>query len=375
LPTSGVEAFVDGNLAELLRDGAEAFPSMLRAIEAAEQVVWMEMYWFDSDQIGQRFFAALVDASTRGVAVRLMVDAFGSYSTDSACFQRLRAAGAQVVEFHPLRPFQRRVRLDRLTVRNHRKLLVVDFRQAFIGGINVADAWLPVEEGGQGWRDDVVRVRGPVVSGLTESFAASWLEACGQTLGIPTEATQQIGKMKAAVLSQAHYSEKLGALQAYLTRLWQARDQILIANAYFIPNSRIRRALVMAARRGVDVKIMLPAKSDVPLVRHASRAAWGSLLRHGARIYEWQPSMLHSKTAVIDRQWTTIGSLNLDYMSLRNNRELNLSVLDDDFAAVVAASFDRDLASCREVDASEFQFRSLGERLLERVLYWFRWWL
>ncbi len=371
----GAERFVGGNEVELLTDGGDVFAKMLAGIDAAERLVWLEMYWFASDQTGQLFFDALLRAQDRGVAVRVMYDAFGSFATDQQCFARLRAAGAQVVEYNPLRPFAHRAQLLKLTRRNHRKLLIVDCQVAFVGGMNLADQWQPQALGGEGWRDDVARVRGPVVGRLCESFARSWGEVTGERMALPHAEPVGTGGIPIAVLDQANFAKRRSVLAAYLLRLREARQEILIANAYFVPNRRIRAALVAALRRGVEVTIMLPGISDVPLIRHASRAVWGRLLRHGARIHEWQPSVLHSKTAVIDRRWTTIGSFNLDYVSILNNRELNLSILDEPFACIVADAFDRDLSHCIEVDAYDFQFRSLGERVAERVLYWFRAWL
>ncbi len=375
LPPEDAEQFVDGNAVTLLTDTSVVFERMLGCIATAQRSVWLEMYWFASDTIGRRFFAELEAAAQRGVEVRVLVDALGSFSTEPVYFQRLRAAGALVVEFNPLNPFQRRTRVARLTTRNHRKLLLVDWSTAFVGGLNIAEAWLSLDEGGKGWRDDVVMLAGPVVRRLAASFCGSWREQCGEPLRFSDVPMPAVGSVRAAVLTQGRFSEKRQAIAAYLQRVASAQQEILIANAYFVPNRRLRRALRNAARRGVDVRIMVPARSDVELVRHASRAVWGGLLRQGARIYEWQPSMLHSKTAVIDRQWATVGSFNLDYISISNNRELNVSVLDADFAQAVASSFERDIGDCYEVDPYHFKFRSLGERLAERVLYWFRAWL
>jgi cardiolipin synthase len=371
----GAERFVSGNQVELLTEAGRAFEEMLASIEAAERMVWLEMYWFASDQIGRRFFEALAGAARRGVDVKVVVDAFGSFATEQACFDALRSSGASVEKYNPLQPFARRAQLMKLTRRNHRKLLICDWQVAFVGGLNIADQWLPHDLGGEGWRDDVALVRGPVVQRLGESFVTSWREVTSRGLPVASEGFPAVGDIDVAVIDQADYAKRRGVLSAYLWRLSQAREQISISNAYFVPNRRIRAALVAALRRGVSVSIMLPGISDVPLIRHASRAVWGRLLRHGARIFEWQPTVLHSKTAIIDRRWVTIGSFNLDYASVRNNRELNLSFDDPGFAELVTAAFERDLTQCVEVDAHDFQFRSLSERLAERVLYWFRAWL
>lgn len=374
-PAQDVERFVEGNAVQLFTDCGEVFDVMLGAIEGAKVAIWFEMYWFESKGIGQVFLEALGRAADRGVQVRLLVDAFGSFGADRSAFERLRQRGASVAEFHPLHPFQRRARLGRLTVRNHRKLVLMDFRRAFVGGLNIADQWLPRSQGGEGWRDDVVRVEGPVVLELARSFAESWREACDEPIELPQVRIERVGHMPAAVLAHTRSKAKRQTLRAYIHRLRRAEKQILIANAYFLPNLRIRAALVNALRRGVDVRIMLPGRSDVELVRYASRAVWGRLLRQGARIFEWQPSMMHSKTAVIDGEWVTTGSFNLDYVSIRNNRELNVSILDPAFAEIVREAFYRDLEQCSEVDLMEFKARSWGQRVIERVAYGLLTWI
>lgn len=375
LSPSGVERFVGGNAVELVTDSGRGLEIMLEAVKRARQSIRLEMYWMDSDRIGQRFFDALRVAAERGVVVYVMYDALGSFATEGSRFDELRQSGAKVLEFNPLRPIHLRARMTRLTVRNHRKLLVVDGAIAFIGGLNIADEWVPTPEGGGGWRDDLACVRGPVLADLCESFADSWLDESGERVEMPSPSLVERGEMQAAVLAQAAHAEKRQALEAYVQRIWQAREQVWIANAYFIPNSRLRRALAHAARRGVDVRIMLPGRSDVGAVRLASRATWKRLLSAGVRIYEYLPTMLHQKTAVIDHQWTTLGSFNLDAISIRNNRELNLSVLDETFAALVSEAFTADLEHCSEVHIHEFQRRPLSDKVAERGLYWFRRWL
>ncbi len=375
LSPSGVERFVGGNTVEFVTDSGRGLELMLEAIVRAQHDVRLEMYWMDSDSTGRRFFDALRDAAKRGVATYVMYDALGSFATESHLFDELRGAGAQVLEFNPLRPIQLRARLSRLTVRNHRKLLVVDGAIAFIGGVNLADQWISMDRGGEGWRDDLACTRGPILADLCESFADSWYDESGQRVTLPMPSIVERGEMQVALLAQAGYAEKRQALEAYVQRIWQAREQVWIANAYFIPNLRLRRALRQAARRGVDVRVLLPARSDVGAVRLASRATWKTLLASGVRIYEYLPSMLHQKTAVIDHQWATTGSFNLDAMSVRNNRELNLSVLDEHFAALVSRAFAADLEKSREVHIHEFQSRPVADKLAERVLYWFRRWL
>lgn len=358
----------------LLRDGAEAYPAMLRAIESATDQVLIEMYWFSTQGIGETFLASICRASKRGVQVWLMFDALGSIGLDATRLEQARQAGVRIASFHPIWQWQTLLRLERLTRRNHRKLLCVDGWRAFVGGVNIADEWLSEEAGGQGWRDDVADISGPVARELSVCIRESWRDV-GLSGPQPMMARKPCGATSVAVLSQAGFRQQRDAIRAYTERIRDARCSVYIANAYFIPGPRLMRELLSACNRGLDVRIMIPAESDVALVRHASRRAWTKLHSAGARVFQWLPSMLHSKTAVVDGSWVTLGSLNLDYLSLRRNLELNVSVQDAEFGRTAQASFLRDLECCVEVTADQVHFRSLGERMTEALCYWLRAWL
>ncbi|HEX5101548.1 MAG TPA: phospholipase D-like domain-containing protein [Polyangiaceae bacterium] len=369
------QPFVGNNRVELLRDGVEAYPRMLAAIEAAREQCLLEMYWFDSDHAGRRFADALGAAARRGVEVAVIYDDIGSIGTDPLMFEELKAAGAHVRVFNPVAPWRRRFRLDRLTLRDHRKILVVDGEVGFTGGCNLAAAWLPIDDGGRGWRDDAVRVEGPAVRGLTSSVLRTWHALGGPTLrrirpSIPPSGTS--GAQAVRVLAESYFRARREISRAYVRELYHAKERAWIRNAYFIPDRSVRRALGHAARRGVDVRVIMPGETDVELVRHASRSNWGYLLRHGVRLFEYQEGVLHAKSAVIDGRWSTIGTFNLDYLSLRSNLEINVSVRDPGFGATMEASFIRDLDQSREIDRTAFRFRPLGDRLLELLVYRFR---
>jgi cardiolipin synthase len=368
------ERFVEGNSVELLENASQAFPAMLEALQSARHQILFEMYWFDSDRTGRRFAAELIRAAARGVEVALLYDSLGSWEADPDMFDEMEAAGVKLVEFNPLAPWKTRFRLARLTLRDHRKIVVVDGEVGFTGGINLADHWLPEAEGGDGWRDDMIRVEGPAVAGLMECFRRTWSRERGAALGHLHGATApgERGRQRVRVLGENDRPHRHEIVNAYLFNIYRAKRRVWIKNSYFLPDLAVVRALKRAARRGVDVRVVLPAFSDVEIVRHAGRAMWSSLLRHGVRLYEWHKSILHSKTAVIDGVWSTIGTLNLDYRSMRNNIEVNVSVLDESFGAVMDKSFLADLSECREVDAHEFFFRPLGHRLLELILFAFR---
>jgi cardiolipin synthase len=370
------ERFIAGNRVELLRDGKEAYPAMLAAIAGATEQILLEMYWFDSDSAGRRFAEALAAAASRGVETVLLYDAVGSIGVDGSIFDELRRAGVKVAEFGPIAPWRRRFKLDRLTRRNHRKVLVVDGEIGFTGGINVANAWLPQDEGGGGWRDDMVRVEGPVVRSLLRGVLAAWRHAGGAPVartrpslhGDPSPPNNQLAR----VIGESYSKLRHEITRAYVSQLYHAKKTAWITNAYFVPDRSVIRALTRACDRGVDVRVLLPSETDVEIVRHASRATWGRLLRHGVRIYEYEGSILHAKSAVIDGRWSTVGTFNLDYLSLRWLLEVNLCVLDDEFGSIMQRSFLRDLDQSREVDVRAHRFRALGDRLLEWILYRFR---
>ncbi|HMJ13260.1 MAG TPA: phospholipase D-like domain-containing protein [Polyangiaceae bacterium] len=368
------ERFVEGNRVTLLRDAVQAFPAMLEAIAGARRQVLLEMYWFDSDRAGRRFTKALLEARGRGLEVALIYDSLGSWEADPAMFSELKQAGVHVIEFNPMMPWKRRFRLARLSLRDHRKILVVDGEKGFTGGVNLADVWLPEEEEGQGWRDDMICVQGPAVGGLMNLFQRTWRREGGAPLtALPrVSGSGRLGDQRVQVLGEHYALRRREITSAYLLNIYRARSRVWITNSYFVPDPTVTRALKRAARRGVDVRVILPAFSDVEIVRHASRAMWGGLLRSGVRIFEFYRSILHSKSAVIDGTWSTIGSFNMDYRSLRANLEVNVAVQDTGFGTVMEESFRRDLEHCREVDAHEFKFRPLGNRLLETILYRFR---
>jgi cardiolipin synthase A/B len=371
------QPFVGGNEVSLHRDAVEAYPAMLDAINGAREQVLLEMYWFASDRAGRRFAEALGAAAARGVEVAVLYDAVGSIGADPGMFAELKRAGAHVVQFGPVAPWRRRFRLERLTRRDHRKILVVDGELGFTGGCNIADPWLPLEDDGRAWRDDMVSVRGPAVRALMLSVLGIWR----RTGGVPLlhirrsepELARVEGGMRVSVLGEASFlRERREISRAYIRELYRARQRAWIRNAYFVPDRAVRRALGRAALRGVDVRVLVPGESDVEIVRHASRATWGYLLRRGVRIFEFESRILHAKSAVIDGHWSTIGTFNLDYLSLRSNLELNVSVDDEVFGATMEGSFLRDLEQSREIERGAFRFRSLGERLLELVAYRFR---
>ena len=367
--------FVPGNTVKLLHDGRQAFPAMLEAIAQARRQVLLEMYWFDSDRIGRRFAEELSRAVKRGVEVAIIYDSVGSIGADRAMFAALEAEGARVLEYNPVAPWRRRFQLSfsSLSTRDHRKILVVDGTVGFTGGINLARQWAPVEEEGGGWRDDMVRIAGPAVNGLSHCFHRVWrrheLPRIQHLHAEPPAVAAGERLLSVRILGERYFRHRHQIATDYASRVYAAKKNVYISNSYFVPDASVRRALVRAARRGVDVRVIVPAHSDVEPVKFAGRAQYSKLLKAGVRIYEWQDGMFHAKTAVIDGEWSTTGTFNFDYMSLRYNLEVNASVLDTGLASEFERSFRDDLLGSREIELREVELRSLSDRLLENGFY------
>lgn len=410
------ESLTPGDSIDLLRDGAEVFPSWLEAIASARDEILLEMYWFASDRVGRRFAELLAKKASEGVDVFVLYDAIGSIGTDVSMFTPIIEAGGVVMEFHPIAPWRTRFRLDKITLRDHRKILVIDATTAFTGGVNICDQESPRDEGGGGWRDDGVRISGPSVLELRALFYDNWLRIGGPSPRRGAAAVRRARKqMVAAALAQAGRARPLGEswgkrilnrisftgtadivrqptglrpppIQVLGHAAWSARrtirnmyvahirsasERILIENSYFVPDNTVRRALERAARRGIEVRVIVPAHSDVPSVQYASRALYTRLMRAGVRIHEWTESMLHSKTAVIDR-WATVGSYNLDYRSLRYNLEVNVASDSRDFVASVEQGLRLDIERCVEVDPVAWSRRPMLQKILEWGWYLLR---
>ena len=375
-----------GNEVQLLVNGGQAYPAMLEAIRGARHYIDMETYIFESDDVGWTFVEALADRAAHGVEVNLMYDGLGCTNTAAALFEALEWAGVRLLEYQPPKPWRSRWGLQR---RNHRKILVVDGHTGFTGGINIGDEYGPrsEEKSWGGWRDTHVRVRGPSVLELERLFDATWRREGGAELagGKGPDAPRhpppkgvvdvdQVGNTCVDVLGNS-LSNRRAIRRAYIHAFRRARRRIWIANAYFVPDLGIKNALVQAADRGVDVRVMIPAESDVEPVWFATRALVGRLLARGIRVFEWLPSVLHTKTAVIDSVWGTVGSYNIDNISLLNNLEANVVIYDWDFGHQMEKVFEKDIESCREIDPGAWKNRPLDQRAYEQFWWLFRRWL
>jgi cardiolipin synthase len=351
----------------LLRDGSQAFPAMLEAIARAEREVLLEMYWVGDDVVGRRFREALAERARAGVDVCVTYDALGSFGITRDWWEPLLAAGGRVAEFHAIWPLDPRFRFAHVELRDHRKLLVVDKVCGFTGGINLASQWLSVELGGAGWRDDLVEVCGEAAQELRTLFFRTWRRLTRARPPADVRPVPTIAGRPVRVLASPR---RRGSIHhEYLVRIAGAKERIDIANSYFVPDRRVRIELSRAVRRGVAVRVLVPGKSDVAIVQLAIEAQFERLMRRGIQIWTLPDRMLHSKTAIIDDLFTTIGSFNLDRRSWRKNLEANLAVQDPAFARHVRSWFERDLESADRVEPSKWRERSLARRGAEWVSY------
>jgi len=344
---------------------------MLRAIEEAKSSINLSAYIWRGDRIGWLFADALSKKSRQGLTIRAVYDSLGCVDVDPLIFDTMEVEGVQVLEYRPLRPWRPRWGVWR---RNHRKMLIVDNKVGFVGGINLSLQCESIETGGEGWRDTHVHFEGQAVNDLNRLFLNVWEKenhAQGPLARPPAIPANPPGSQTVSILASDRLQRDIRL--SYLKAIQQARHSIRISNAYFVPDLRIRLALYKAAKRGVDIQIILPAKSDVRMVAWAVHHLYGRLLANSVRLFEWQGTMLHCKTAVIDDAWTTVGSSNLDHLSLRSNLEANILILDPEIGQQMNERFDEDLKNCREYTLEDWKKRSLWQRLRSWFFYGLRW--
>jgi cardiolipin synthase A/B len=372
---------VVGNKVELLIDGPTTYDAMFVAIENAKDHINMETYIIEDDEIGQRFAKLLINKQMSGVQVNLIYDSYGSISTPKAFFEPLIASGGNVLEFNPINPLYTRKDWE-FSRRDHRKLLIIDGQIAFVGGINISSVYSSGSFGKsksthnkEQWRDTHLRMTGPVVSEFQKLFIATWNEQQGEPLAFkqyfPVE-TNQGNEVVRALGSNPEepYSQMFVTLLSVIN---SAETQISLTNAYFVPDPQLLAALKEAAQRGVDVRLLLPDKTDSNMVFYASRSFYDELLSANVKIYERQEALLHAKTLLVDGVWSTIGSTNLDWRSFTNNQEINAIVLGQDFGAQMQAMYEKDLESSKQITLEDWRKRSLVARIKERsARFWAR---
>ncbi|MEP7131696.1 MAG: cardiolipin synthase [Acidobacteriota bacterium] len=359
-------AMVGGNDAELLKNGDEIFPAMTRDIRAAKKTVNLETYIFQPDRAGRQFADAMIDAAKRGVEVRFLVDAFGSKL--KGLEKELKNAGVNVRKYRPLRLFT----IYKASRRTHRKILVVDGRIAYTGGLGIDERWMGNARNTNEWRDTQVRVVGPVVAQMQAIFSEDWTYTTGEILAgdgfYPR--IENAGSMQAQAIKASRGDSSSLAKMLYYVAIQSAAKSIYIQNAYFLPDKQVREALVAAVQRGVNVQIMVPGRHiDLPMVRFASWIHYGELLKGGVHIYEYRGTMMHNKTMMVDGLYSTIGSINFDSRSMSRNAEESLAFYDRGFAAKMHAMFEEDRKRCTEITYEGWDKRGLLQRLAELVFW------
>lgn len=365
-----------GNKLTLLQDGPSTYKAMFAAIRNAHDTINLETYIFEAGEIGDEFKALLLEKQAHGVQVNLIYDSVGCLGTPKEFFQSMADNGIQIVEFNPVNPLAHNSKTWLFNNRDHRKLLVVDGRIAFVGGINISNAYSSgsglrrsIQSGGSsfGWRDTHIEIAGPAVTEFQKLFMDTWQKQGGAPLAQRNyfpHMHKQGNEIVRAIGSVANDP----ASPIYLTLLsviTHAEQQVHLTNAYFVPDPNLIKAMTDAAQRGVDVKLILPSYSDSWVVFNAGRSHYTKLLRAGVKIYERRGAVMHAKTVMIDGVWSTIGSTNLDWRSFLHNDEINAVVLGSDFANQMEAMFVRDLAQSDEIKLAQWQRRPVTSRFKE----------
>ena len=358
---------IPGNKVTELQNGEAIFPAMLEAIRGAQKTVTFETYIYWSGEIGKKFAEALEERARAGVTVKVMIDWAGSIKMEGGMLQAMKDAGIDVQQYRPLKWYN----LGRLNNRTHRKLLVVDGKVGFTGGVGIADQWDGKAQGPDHWRDLHFRIEGPVVAQMQAAFNDNWIKTTGEVLNgvdyFPPLA--RAGDMDAHmfVASPAGGSESMHLM--YLMAIAAAERSIDLQAAYFVPDDLIMKALLAARQRGVKVRVTLPGKHiDSETVRVASKAHWGELLLAGVEIYEYQPTMIHNQLLVVDGEMTSVGSTNFDVRSFQLNDEASLNIYDATFAAHMTEIFEADLKPTKQYTYQMWKQRPLKDKLFEKFI-------
>ena len=358
---------VGGNRIIDLHNGEQIFPAMLTAIAAAKHTITFETYIYWSGNIGRRFTDALTERALAGVQVKVLVDWVGTVKMESVMLERMRDAGVEVHRYHPLKWYN----IGRLNNRTHRKLLVTDGRVGFTGGVGVADHWDGSAQDPDHWRDMHFRVEGPVVAQLQAGFLDNWIKTTGEVLNGADyfPALTRVGDTDAHLFLSSPTGGGESMHLMYLMAIAAAERTIDLEASYFVPDTLIIEALVSARHRGVAVRILPPGEHiDSDVVRLSSRRLWGELLLAGVEIYEYTPTMIHSKLLIVDHEMVSVGSTNFDIRSFQLNDEASLNLYDQPFAERMTDVFNRDVQPSRRYTHAMWKARPLAERFAETVL-------
>lgn len=363
--------FIDGNRVKLLYKGRDSFETIFSNIETAREIICLQFYIFRNDETGTELTEILRKKAKEGVKVYILYDHFGSFGTPSKFWEGLRREGINV---RASRPFKWNRLLD-YPHRDHRKLIIIDRKKAFTGGLNIANEYrgFHIRLNKEGWRDTGIMIEGPAASELFRVFERTWYLWGGDKIN------SEAGSLKAfedglpvmpIFASSARGRRKMRKLLYY--SIHNSRKTIYLTTAYFTPSRRMLDSLEDAVRRGVEVRLLLPGKSDVPAAHYAGRAFFTRLLKRGVRIYNYQGDVLHAKSYVFDECWSIVGSANLDFQSLRWNDEGNVGILDQGFGGKMVEVFEEDLKRSKEIRLEDWQLRPWSEKLKESFFSLFR---
>lgn len=394
---------VAGNSITLLEDGPTTHAAQFKAIKEAQHHIHMDIYIFTDDDLGADYRQLLKNKARSGVKVRVIYDSIGAFSTSSSFINDLEDAGVDLHEYNSVNPLKN-PRIWRINRRDHRKMLIVDGNTAFTGGINITDEYKQEagesdDDGIEGWRDTHIRVQGPAVAEFQRLFISNWESFEGPIDVSPkywpepvnvgnnlvrvvtnhgsdfVEIFTRPGEQLLDEIRGRTRKHQHAIYQTYLSAMDEARQRIWITQAYFAPSRKFIDTLKNAAARGVDVRLLTPGESDIGLLLHASRFYYEELLEAGIKLYEYDASIIHSKTAVIDGVWATVGSSNLDFRSFIHNDEANAVIIGREFGQQMEEMFERDLANAREIDAETWAERGLFEKLKQNSAVLIKYWI
>jgi len=359
-------AILPGNRVTALQNGDQIFPAMLNAIRGAHETITFETYIYWSGDIGRQFSEAFCERAQAGVKVHVLLDWLGAEKINGKYLADMRAAGVEVERYHPLRWYN----LSRLNNRTHRKLLVVDGRIGFTGGVGIADVWAGDASAKDHWRDSHYMIEGPAVAEMQAAFGDNWMKTRARVLfgGAYYPELAQVGSSRAQVFKSSRDEGSESVRLMYLLSIASAATNIRLQAAYFVPDDLAIETLVAARKRGVTIEIIVPGpNTDSDIVQGASRSRWAALLDAGVLIYEYQPSLYHCKVLIVDDVWVSVGSTNFDNRSFRLNDEANLNVYDAVFAAEQVSVFDKDKSVSRQMTLADFKNRSMLGKMFDAI--------
>ena len=356
-----------GNRIQALQNGEEIFPAMLDAIHGAQVSITFETYIYWSGEVGKKFTEALAERARAGIPVHVTIDWVGSIKMDQGLLDRMEDAGVHVERYRPLRWYN----IRRMNNRTHRKLLVIDGKTGFTGGVGISDLWQGKAQDPDHWRDMHFRIEGPVVAQFQAAFNDNWIKTTGHVLNGPVyfPALEPVGDVDAHlfIASPAGGSESMHLM--YLMAIAAAEHTIDLAASYFVPDELIIKALIAARQRGVRIRILLPGPHiDADVVRIASKAEWGPLLQAGVSIHVYQPTMLHVKLLIVDHELVSVGSTNFDIRSFQLNDEASLNLYDRAFAETMTASFEQDMRHAIPYTYDMWRKRPWKEKMIEKIV-------